>query len=150
MSLKDTLMQDLKEAMRAGAADRVSVLRLISSGSRNRALEKKTKGQSEELSDEDVMEVIQKEAKKRRESIEVFTKGGRPELASKEQAELSMIEAYLPKQLTREEAIAVIDQVLAKVPDKSNVGLVMKAVMAELKGKADTKMVSEIVKTKLG
>ncbi len=150
MSLKDTLMQDLKEAMRAGAADRVSVLRLINSGLKNRAIEKKTKGQSEELSDEDVMEVIQKEAKKRRESIEVFTKGGRPELASKEQAELSMIEAYLPKQLTREEAIAVIDQVLAKVPDKSNVGLVMKAVMAELKGKADTKMVSEIVKTKLG
>ncbi len=150
MSLKDTLMQDLKEAMRAGAADRVRVLRLINSGLKNRAIEKKTKGQSEELSDEDVMEVIQKEAKKRRESIEVFTKGGRPELASKEQAELSMIEAYLPKQLTREEAIAVIDQVLAKVPDKSNVGLVMKAVMAELKGKADTKMVSEIVKTKLG
>ena len=150
MSLKDTLMQDLKEAMRAGAADRVSVLRLINSGLKNRAIEKKTKGQSEELRDEDVMEVIQKEAKKRRESIEVFTKGGRPELASKEQAELSMIEAYLPKQLTREEAIAVIDQVLAKVPDKSNVGLVMKAVMAELKGKADTKMVSEIVKTKLG
>lgn len=95
------------------------------------------------------MQVIAKEAKKRKESILAFEQGGRPELAEGEKKELAMLEAYLPKQMSREEASAEVDKVLAGLADKSNAGLVMKAVMQEMKGKADGKMVSDLVKEKM-
>ena len=140
-------MGDIKEAMKAGAAERLSVLRMLNSAMKNKAIEK---GKDAVLTDEEAMQAIAKEAKKRKESILAFEQGGRPELAEGEKKELVMLEAYLPKQMPREEAAAEVAKILAGLADKSNIGLVMKAVMQEMKGKADGKMVSELVKEKLG
>lgn len=145
--LQEKLNQDLKEAMKAGNAELVGVLRMLSAAIHNKQIEK---GKDKELADDDVLQVLTREAKKRKESIEAFEKGSRPELAEKEKKELSIIEAYLPKQMEREEVVVSVEKVLAGLEDKSNFGLVMKAVMQELKGKADAKMISEIVKEKLG
>lgn len=147
MSLQEKIIGEIKEAMKAGAAEKLSVLRLLNSAMKNKAIEK---GKDAVLTDEEAMQVIAKEAKKRKESILAFEQGGRPELAEGEKKELAMLEAYLPKQMSREEASSEVDKVLAGLADKSNVGLVMKAVMQEMKGRADGKTVSELVKEKLG
>ena len=145
--LQEKLTQELKEAMKSGNADKVGVLRMLNAALHNQAI---AKGKDAVLTDEEVMEVLRREAKKRKESVEAFTKGGRLELAEKERAELVLIEVYLPKQMSREEVAAAVEKILAGLADKSNQGLVMKAVMQELKGKADGKMISEVVKEKLG
>ncbi|MEK9170023.1 MAG: GatB/YqeY domain-containing protein [Patescibacteria group bacterium] len=145
--LQEKLNQDLKEAMKSGNAEKVGVLRMLNASFQNRQIEK---GKDAVLTDDEALQVLMREAKKRRESVEAFTKGNRPELAEKEKSELLIVEAYLPKQMSREEAAAAVEKVLAGLTDKSNAGLVMKAVMAELKGKADGKLISEIVKERLG
>ena len=145
--LLEKLTQNLKDAMKAGDSGKVGVLRMLSSALKNRAIEK---GKDAVLTDDETMQVLTREAKKRKESIEAFEKGGRPDLAEKEKVELALIEAYLPKQMSREEVAAAVEKVLAGLADKSNQGLVMKAVMQELKGKADGKMISEVVREKLG
>lgn len=145
--LQDKLTQDLKEAMKAGDSAKVGILRMLSAAIHNREIEK---GKGAVLTDEEVMEVLRREQKKRKESVEAFEKGGRPELAEKEKSELVLVESYLPKQMSREEVVAAVEKILAGLADKSNAGLVMKAVMQELKGKADGKMISEVVKEKLG
>ena len=147
MNLGEKIIQDLKEAMKAGNAEKVGVLRMLNASFQNRQIEK---GRDAVLTDEDTLQVLMREAKKRRESVEAFTKGNRPELAEKEKSELLIVEAYLPKQMSKEEVVTEVDKVLAGLVDKSNAGLVMKAVMQELKGKADGKMISELVKEKLG
>lgn len=144
--LQQKLIQDLKEAMKSGNADKVGVLRMLNAALHNQVI---AKGKDAVLTNEEVMRVLLREAKKRKESVEAFQKGGRPELAEKERAELVLLEVYLPKQMSREEVAAAVEKVLAGLADKSNQGLVMKAVMAELKGKADGKMISEVVKEKL-
>lgn len=146
MNLGEKITQDLKEAMKAGNAEKVGVLRMLNASFQNRQIEK---GRDAVLTDEDTLQVLMREAKKRRESVEAFTKGNRPELAEKEKSELLIVEAYLPKQMSKEEVVTEVDKVLAGLVDKSNAGLVMKAVMAELKGKADGKLISEVVKEKL-
>ncbi|MBU6141747.1 GatB/YqeY domain-containing protein [Patescibacteria group bacterium] len=145
--MQEKIMSDLKEAMKAGNADKVGLLRMLNSALKNKAIEK---GKDAQLTADDEMQVLLREAKKRKESIEAFMTGGRADLADKEKVELAIIEGYLPKQMSREEAAALVEKILAGVADKSNTGLVMKAVMAEMKGKADGKMVSELVKEKLG
>jgi uncharacterized protein YqeY len=147
MDLQTKIMSDLKEAMKAGAADKVGVLRMLNSAMKNKAIEK---GKDALLTEEEAMQVVAKEAKKRKESILAFEQGGRPELAEGEKKELAILEAYLPAQMSREEVAAAVEKVLAGLTDKSNQGLVMKAVMQELKGKADGKVISEVVKEKLG
>ena len=147
MSLLQKLNDDLKSALKAGDAGKLGTLRMLSASIKNQAI---TKGKDAVLSDEEVMEVLRREAKKRKESVEAFEKGGRPDLAEKEKTELALIEVYLPKQMSREGVVSMVEKVLAGLADKSNQGLVMKAVMAELKGKADGKMISEVVKEKLG
>jgi len=145
--LQQKLVSDLKEAMKAGNADKVGVLRMLNAALQNQAI---VKGKDAVLTDEEVTAVLMREAKKRKESVEAFTKGGRPDLAEKEKKELAILEVYLPKQMSREEVVVVVEKVLAGLADKSNQGLVMKAVMQELKGKADGKTISEIVREKLG
>lgn len=140
-------MSDLKAAMKAGNAEKVGLLRMLSSALKNKAIEK---GKDAVLTEDDEMQVLFREAKKRKESVEAFTTGGRADLADKEKAELVIIEEYLPKQMSREEAVVMVEKILAGLADKSNAGLVMKAVMAEMKGKADGKMVSELVKENVG
>ena len=143
----EKLTQNLKDAMKAGDAGKVGVLRMLTSALKNRAIEK---GKDAVLTDEEIMQVLAREAKKRKESVEAFEKGGRPDLAETEKKELAILEAYLPKQMSRAEVVLVVEKVLAGLADKNNQGLVMKAVMAELKGKADGKMINEVVKEKLG
>jgi len=145
MSLRQKLNDDLKKSMKAGDTNRTGVLRMLSASLKNKEIEMK----GEELKDDDVMQVINKEAKKRKEAIEAFTKGGRTEIADKEKAELVVLETYLPKQLSKEEVVVEVEKVLEKIEDKSNIGLVMKDVMSQLKGKADGKTISEVVKEKL-
>ena len=147
MTLQERIMSEIKEAMKAGNAEKLGLLRMLNSAMKNKAIEK---GKDASLTDEEAMQVISKEAKKRKESILAFEQGGRPDLAEGEKKELAMLEVYLPKQMSREEASAEVDKVLAGLTDKSNVGLVMKAVMQEMKGKVDGKIVGELVKEKLG
>lgn len=147
MPLEQKLKEDLKTAMKAGDPVRVGVLRMLNAALQNRRIEK---GKDAVLSDEEVTEALRREQKKRKESVEAFEKGGRPELAKNEKSELAIIEVYLPKQMSREETAVAVEKIMAGLADKSNAGLVMKAVMQELKGKADGRLINEIVKEKLG
>ena len=104
-----------------------------------------------ELDDADELDVMQKQAKQRRESIESFDKGGRPELAAKEKAELTVLEAYLPKQMSDDELAAVCKDTIAKTQAKgaADMGKVMKELMPLVKGKADGRRVQDTLKALL-
>ena len=147
MSTLDTITADLTEALKSREEVKVSTLRLLISNINNAKIAK-----GEELSDDEVAEEIAKDAKRHRESIDAFVKGGRSDLADKEKEELAVLEKYLPEQLTREEiakfVVEAISQTGASSP--SNMGKVMSAVMAKVKGRADGGAVSALVKEKLG
>lgn len=149
MNLRQKLTDDLKQAMKSADPKTVGVLRLLISALNNKSIEKKGKGQSEELTDEDVLQVLMTESKKRKEANEIFTKGNRPDLADKEKEELGVIQKYLPQQMGREEVEKAVGEIIKKTNSKE-IGPAMKEVMKELKGKADSAMVSELVKEKLG
>jgi uncharacterized protein YqeY len=126
---------------------RTGTLRLLISAAKYHAIEKKLG----ELKDADMTEVLRKQAKQRRDSIESFEKGNRADLADKERAELAIIEGYLPKQLSAEELSALVKAALAETgaTTKAQTGQVMKAVMAKVAGRADGKEVSRIVSSLL-
>ena len=147
MELLKKISEDLKAAMKSGDHFTLGVLRMVNSALQNKKIEK---GKDAILSDEDTLQVLVKEAKKRKESVAAFENGGRPELAENEKKELAVIEAYLPKQMSREEVAKEVERILSGVADKSKFGLVMKEVMKELKGKADAGMITELIKEKLG
>src|SRR5215210_4940098 len=147
MSLKETIISDLTAAMKAKDADRLSTLRMVKANLMNRQIEK-----GGELTDEEVTKALQSLVKQRRDSIEQYEKAGRTELAGKEAAEISHIEAYLPQAATPEEIGAAVDTAIAETGASSmkEMGTVMKAAMANLAGKnADGKTVSEAVKQSL-
>jgi uncharacterized protein YqeY len=147
MSLKDKIISDLTDAMKAKDAGRLSTLRMVKANLMNRQIEK-----GGELTDEEVTKALQSLVKQRRDSIEQYEKAGRTELAEKEAAEISHIEAYLPQAATPEEIAAAVDIAVAETGASSmkDMGNVMKAAMANLAGKpADGKLVSEAVKRKL-
>ncbi len=146
MSTHDSIKENLTMALKGGDKDRAGVLRLLLAELNNKQKEK-FGGKPQPLADEDALAVLQKEAKKRREAIELFKKGNRDDLVKKDEAELKIIEEYLPKQLSREEVEKVVDDLAAKGAGDFN--SLMKEAMKELKGKADGKVVSEIVKEKL-
>ena len=152
MSFKSRLQDDLKNAMKAGDSERVGLLRLLTSAIRNKEIEKRTKEKATadvELTDDEVLQSLQTEAKKRKESIDIFIKGGRQDLADKEQKELILIQVYLPKQMSVEETEKSVEEIIKK-SGGADFSSVMKVVMQELRGKVDAKMVSELVKKKLG
>ncbi len=142
--LKEKLSSDLKEAMKAGDAARRDVLRMLTSAIKNKEIEKRT-----ELTDEQILDVISSEVKKRKESIIQFKAGNRNDLAEKEEAEIALLAVYLPEQLGEEELKKIVTETVAGLPDK-NVGNAMKAVMAKVKGKADGNLVGKLVKDALG
>jgi len=147
MSLKDKIISDLTDAMRAKDAARLSVLRMVKANLMNRQIEK-----GGELSDEEITKALQSLVKQRRDSVEQYEAAGRAELAEKEQAEIAHIENYLPQSASREEIErAVVDAVTETgATSAREMGVVMKAALAKLAGKpADGKIVSEIVKAKL-
>ncbi len=135
------------EAMKARDTMRLNVIRGLLSSFTNEAVAKKRKP-DEQLSDEEVLTVIGRAVKQRKDSIEQFEKGGRTDLAEVEKAELSILEVYLPAQMSREEVFAYVKQKFAvehPVLDKSKVGQFMGLIMKELKGKVDGTMVKEAV-----
>jgi len=148
MSLREKISSDLKSAMKNADSFRVGVLRLLSSAFQNEAIAKRTRAEEGDLTELELIAVLKREAKKRRESIDIYRPAGRPDLAESEERELSIIKEYLPPELTREEIEGVIKKIVASgVTDFS---AVMKSAMAEFKGAADGKIVSEVVKQILG
>jgi uncharacterized protein len=156
MSRKDQLSNDLREAMRSGDAQRRDVLRgLLTAVSNAEIARVDVKDESAgrtELSDDDVLDVVQKQAKQRRDSIDEYRKAGRDDLADREQTELEILQSYLPAQLSRDEVAAevrrVIDETGASGPrDK---GKVMPVAIGRLKGRADGRTINEVVTELLG
>jgi|SRR5688572_3883053 uncharacterized protein YqeY len=143
MPLADQLQQEIKAAMLAKDAARLNALRMLKSALGYVQIEKKT----DTLSDADFIAVVQREVKKRRDSIEQFTNAGRAELAAQETAEISVLEIFLPKQLTSEELEALVRATIQEVgaTDKKQMGAVMKAVQAKVAGRADGKTTSALV-----
>ena len=135
-------------AMLAKNAERLNALRMLKSAIGYVQIEKKT----EALSDADFTAVVQREVKKRRDSAEQFTSGGRPELAAKEQSEIAVLEIFLPKQLSPEELEAIVRTTIQEIgaTDKKQMGAVMKAVQAKVAGRADGKTISQEVQKQLG
>ncbi len=146
-NLKDKIENDLKNALKSGRTDNANILRFLLAQLHNREIEKRSTGQAPTLADEEVTEVLQKEVKKRKEAIELFQKGGRLELAGKEEKELALINEYLPAQLSREELEKIIDEL--KNSGLTDFNSLMKEAMKKVKGRANGKLVSEVVKEKL-
>ncbi|HLA94215.1 MAG TPA: GatB/YqeY domain-containing protein [Pyrinomonadaceae bacterium] len=147
MTLKEKIISDLTDAMRAKDADRLSTLRMVKANLMNRQIDK-----GGELTDEEVQKALQTLVKQRRDSIEQYEKAGRADLAAKEAAEIVHIEGYLPQAATPEEIEQAVAEAVAETGATSikEMGIVMKAAQAKLQGKsADGKLVSESVKAKL-
>lgn len=152
MTLTEKIENDLKDALRSGDSFRLSTLRLVSSALHNRSIEKKGKNLNPLLTDEEALEVLTKEAKKRKEAASIYEQGGRAELAQKEIKEWEIIKAYLPEEVSAEEIDRVVSEVVSELGAKSNqdFGRVMALVMKQLKGRADAGEVSQLVRKKLG
>ena len=140
------LKEAIKDAMRAKDAVRLAVLRGISAAATNEAVTK-GKGPDGMLNDEELMSVIMRAAKQRKDSIDQFTAGGRPELAEGEKAELAVLETLLPAQMSREEIVAAAQAKATEmgVSDKTGANKLMGMLMKDLKGKADGTLVKEVV-----
>ncbi len=147
MSVLETLNNDLKEALRAKDKIRMEVIRGLKSDIRYKEIEAK----GSELSEDDAIAVITSAAKRRRDSIEQFRKGGREDLATKEEAELEIITTYLPKQLSDDEIREIVERAVTAsgASSPSDMGKVMKEVMPLVKGKADGNRVKQMVAEKL-
>jgi uncharacterized protein YqeY len=147
MSLKSTLTDDMKAAMKAGQKDRLKVLRLILSAVKQVEVDTR-----QELSDADILSVLEKMMKQRRDSVEQFTQGGREDLASIERDEMLVLEAYLPEQLDD----AAIDAIVAETIEVTgadsirDMGKVMAAIKSRVAGQADMGQVGAKVKAALG
>lgn len=143
MNLKDRINNDLKEAMKSGDKIRLQTIRSI----RALILEFEKSGSGKQLTPEEEIAMLTTAAKKRKESIEQFRNAGREELAKQEEAELEIIMSYLPKQLNEEEILIEVKRLAGelKVSSKDGFPKLMPAVMKELKGKADGKLVRSIV-----
>ena len=147
MSLGKQIISDLTASMKAQDASRTSTLRMVKAAMMNRQIEK-----GAELDDDDVQKLLRSLVKQRRDSIEQYEKAGRQELVDKEQAEVDVIETYLPKAASQEEIEQAVTAAISETGATSmkDMGKVMKAAQAALAGKnADGRMVSEVVKSKL-
>lgn len=144
--LTEKIKTDTIEAMRNKEAVKLSTLRMLSSELKNTEIALRPQGK--ELSDEEVLKVIAKEAKKRKESIEIFTSSNRQDLADNEKAELLILEEYLPKQMSEDEIEEIVKSTISENPDAA-FGDIMKALMPKIQGKADGKIVSQLVNKNL-
>ncbi len=146
MSIKEKLFSDLKTAMKARDAIKVSTIRMVNSALKNKEIEK-----GNELADTEVETIIASEMKKRREAAEQYAKGGREELAEKEKAEMAILIEYLPEQMSEDDVRKLVREAIeeAGATAMSDLGKVMKGVMPKLKGKADGSVVNRIAKEEL-
>lgn len=147
--LKQQLKDQLKESMLAKDELRTSVIRFILSGITY--YEISIGGAGYEATDEDVMTVIQKEVKQRKDSIEAYEKAGRQDLVDKEKAELAILQTYLPQQMSEEEVKKIIEAAIQETgaTSLSDMGKVMSALMPKVKGKADGSLISKLVREAL-
>jgi hypothetical protein len=143
--LAERIETEMKDALRSKDTVRLNTLRMLKSAIVYHLLERG--GKEQPATDADVIAVVQKQVKQRRDSIESYDKGGRADLAAKEKAELAILEAYLPKQLTPEELLALVQSTIAEVGAVSKVqtGAVMKALMPKVAGRAGGKQVNQLV-----
>ncbi len=145
--LQQKLTDDLKQAMKSGDTVKRSVIRLALAAIKNAEIAKQ-----KALEDSDILGVIAKEIRQRKESIEAFKQGNRPELAANEEAEMAILEAYMPTQMSRDEIVAEARKVIAEVGagGLGDKGKVMPQLIAKLKGKADGREINEVVTELLG
>ena len=147
MGLREQIDSDIKDAMKSGAKDKVSALRMLSAALNNKQIEKRAP-----LTDGEVADTVRSLIKQRKDSIEQFGKGGRQDLVDKETAEVAVLEVYLPQQMAREEIEKIVREVIGQTGAQGakDMGKVMKALVPILAGRADNKLVSELVKGSLG
>jgi uncharacterized protein YqeY len=150
MTLKDRISEDLKAAMKSGDKSRLETLRTLRAALMEREIEKR--GGGGPITPDDEVAVLTSAAKRRKESIESFQQGGRQDLVEQETRELAIIREYLPQQLSREDVERVIATIIssAGAAAAADFGRVMPLVMKELKGKADGRLIQELVKKSLG
>lgn len=148
MALADQLQADLTAAMKARDADATATLRMVIAAVKNARVEA---GRGGEVSDSETVELLEREAKRRRESIEAYRAAGRDELADKEERELAIITRYLPAQLGADELAAIVDEAIAETgaSDPGDLGQVMSVVMPKVRGRADGKHVNAMVRERL-
>lgn len=147
MGLRDKIDADTKNALKSGAKDKVSTLRMLNAALKNKQIDKRRP-----LTEEEVIETVRSLIKQRKDSIEQFAKGGRQDLVDKETAEIAVLEAYLPQQLAREELEVMVRDAISQTGAQGarDMGKVMKALIPMVGGRADGKLVSELVKNALG
>jgi len=146
MSLEERLMEEMKQAMRSNDRLRLSTIRMIRSAVKNKEIEQRS-----QLTDDGVTRVIQGMLRKGEESVEQFRVGGRKDLVEKEEKEIEILKSFLPQPISREEIMKVIDQSIEETQASSSrdIGKVMKSVMPKLGGKADGKLINQLVKERL-
>lgn len=144
--MRDKIINDIKEAMKSQDKEKLAVLRMVKGAMQLEEINKK-----QELNDEDVIAVISKQIKTRKESIVEFEKGNRSDLIEKTQAEIKILEEYMPEQLSEEEVNKIIEEAIEQVNPQapSDMGKIMGIVTPKLKGRADMSSVSKIVKEKI-
>jgi uncharacterized protein YqeY len=150
VTLLERIDSDLKDAMRAKDATRLSVLRMVKAALKNAAIEKS--GADAQLTDGEAVQVVRKQVKQRQDSIESFEKGGRAELAAREKEELSILQSYLPQAMDGDELARVVRETIAEVgaTSKAQMGAVMKALQTKVAGRADGRTLSQEVQKQLG
>ncbi|ASI34778.1 MULTISPECIES: GatB/YqeY domain-containing protein [Exiguobacterium] len=147
MSLQERLTADMKEAMRSREKDRLTTIRMVKSSLQNEAI----KLGKQELTDEEELTILSREMKQRNDSLREFESADRHDLVEKIQAEIIVLEAYMPKQLSQEEVQEIVDAAIAQTGASapSDMGKVMGVVMPQLKGKADGALINRLVKQQL-
>ncbi|WP_077367972.1 GatB/YqeY domain-containing protein [Anaerosalibacter sp. Marseille-P3206] len=147
MSLKEKLMEDLKTSMKNKDTLRKNTITMVRASIKQREVDERI-----ELTDEDIIDIIAKQVKEKRDVIEDFKKGGREDLVEQTNKEMSILLEYLPEQLTEEEIEAIVKETIDEVGAKSmkDIGIIMKNAMPKVKGKADGGMVNNIVRKLLG
>ena len=146
MSLEERLMEEMKQAMKSNEKLRLSTIRMIRTSVKNKEIEVRKK-----LEDEEILRVIQGMLRKSEEAVEQFRAGGRMDLVEKETQEMEILKSYLPQSLGQEEILKVIDETIQENQASSlkDLGKVMKSVMSKLAGKADGKLINQLVKERL-
>lgn len=146
MGLAETIINDMKAAMKNGDKIALEVVRMLKSDFKYKEIELKR-----ELKEDDYIAVVSSSVKKRRDAIEEYGKGGREDLVAREKAELDVLVKYLPQQLSEQELDQIVDEAVAEsgASTPAEIGMVMKIVMPRVKGRADGRMVNELVLRKL-
>lgn len=142
--IKNEIQTQINTALKAGNQTELKALRFVMSQIKYEEIAKQ-----KELTDEEVISLMQKEVKKRKEAIEMFKKGNRSDIVSDEEAQITVIQKFLPQQLSQEELKKIIDETVGNMPEEKNTGKIIGAVLGKVKGKADGLMIANLVRQKL-